>query len=97
MDADNCALACGLVSQSYITQGSQALASRRNLIKALLSNRRMPETGWDEASIEMLIQVGVWVRMREAEQHPAAELTECGYDVLSILECNSKKRQAMYQ
>lgn len=27
-------------------------------IKSLLSSRRMPEKGWDDATIEMLIQVG---------------------------------------
>jgi len=61
MDADNCALACGFVSPSYIHQGEQALAARRKQIKALLSSRRLPERGWDEATIEMLLQVGVGV------------------------------------
>ncbi len=56
MDEDNCALACGLVSASYINQGAQALAGRRRMIKALLSSRRLPERGWDEATIEMLLQ-----------------------------------------
>jgi len=56
MDADNCAAACGLVSRSYITQGEQALARRRRLIKTLLSQRRLPQQGWDDATIEMLLQ-----------------------------------------
>lgn len=58
MDSDNCELACRLVSSSYISQGAQALSARRNAIKALLSNRRLPQRGWDEATIEMLLQVG---------------------------------------
>lgn len=58
MDAANCALATTLVSKSYIAQGQQALSTRHRQIKALLSNRRLPEKGWDESTIEMLIQVG---------------------------------------
>jgi hypothetical protein len=60
MDADNCALASRLVSPSYINQGAQALATRRRLVKALLSSRRLPARGWDEATIEMLLTVGAW-------------------------------------
>jgi hypothetical protein len=58
MDPDNCALAARLVSPSYISQGAQALATRRRLVKALLSSRRLPQRGWDEATIEMLLTVG---------------------------------------
>ncbi|KAF6259689.1 selenocysteine synthase [Scenedesmus sp. NREL 46B-D3] len=56
MDADNLQLASSLVSASYVSQGGAALAARRRLIKGLLSNRRLPQTGWDEATIEMLLQ-----------------------------------------
>ncbi|PNH00228.1 O-phosphoseryl-tRNA(Sec) selenium transferase, partial [Tetrabaena socialis] len=56
MNADNCSLAVGLVSKSYIRQGEQALARRQRLIKALLSSRKLPEKGWDEATVEMLIR-----------------------------------------
>ncbi|KAI8474694.1 MAG: selenocysteine synthase [Monoraphidium minutum] len=56
MDQENCDLAAGLVSASYIAQGAQALAARRRMVKALLSNRRLPERGWDEATIEMLLR-----------------------------------------
>jgi hypothetical protein len=58
MDEANCELACGMVSAAYIRQGAQALASRRRLVKALLSSRRLPQRGWDEATTEMLLQVG---------------------------------------
>jgi O-phospho-L-seryl-tRNASec:L-selenocysteinyl-tRNA synthase len=57
MNSDNCGLASQLVSRSYISQGQQALAARQRLVKALLSSRRLPEQGWDEASIQMLMQV----------------------------------------
>ena len=57
MDPRNCALASGLVSANYIQQGQQALAARANLIKSLLSQRKLPFNGWDDATIEMLIQV----------------------------------------
>ncbi|EFJ42488.1 hypothetical protein VOLCADRAFT_66969 [Volvox carteri f. nagariensis] len=56
MNPDNCALASGLISLSYIRQGEQALARRQRLVKSLLSSRRLPERGWDEATIEMLIR-----------------------------------------
>uniref|UniRef100_A0A383VZ09 O-phosphoseryl-tRNA(Sec) selenium transferase n=1 Tax=Tetradesmus obliquus TaxID=3088 RepID=A0A383VZ09_TETOB len=56
MDADNLQLAASLVSASYISQGGAALAARRRLVKGLLSNRRLPQEGWDEATIEMLLQ-----------------------------------------
>ena len=58
MDEANCELACGLVSSSYIEQGKQSIKSRSNLVKALLSSRRLPEEGWDELTIERLLQVG---------------------------------------
>ena len=56
MNADNCALARGLVSPSYVAQGAEALAKRQKLIKTVLSQRRLPQTGWDDATIELFIQ-----------------------------------------
>ncbi|KAK3284208.1 hypothetical protein CYMTET_8131 [Cymbomonas tetramitiformis] len=56
MNAENLLLAQNLVSQTYINQGRDGIARRQNLIKSLLSNRRLPENGWDDASIEMLLQ-----------------------------------------
>mmetsp|Transcript_27569 Transcript_27569/g.70228 ORF Transcript_27569/g.70228 Transcript_27569/m.70228 type:complete len:506 (-) Transcript_27569:1835-3352(-) len=56
MDEANSALACSLVSRSYIAQGMQALGGRHKAVKALLSSRRLPDKGWDEATIEMFIQ-----------------------------------------
>ena len=57
MNPANCALASGLVSPTYVQQGQQALSARSNLIKSLLSLRKMPLNGWDDATIEMLLQV----------------------------------------
>ncbi|KAK9831899.1 hypothetical protein WJX81_006837 [Elliptochloris bilobata] len=56
MNADNCALARGLVSPSYVAQGAEALAKRQKLVKAVLSQRRLPQAGWDDATIELFIQ-----------------------------------------
>ena len=56
MNADNCVLARGLVSASYVAQGAEALAKRQKLIKTLLSQRRLPQSGWDDATIELFIQ-----------------------------------------
>jgi hypothetical protein len=40
-----------------IVQGSEALTRRHNLVRTLLANRRLPTTGWDDATIEMFLQV----------------------------------------
>lgn len=57
MDAQNLDLAARLVSSRYIKAGEQALATRRSQIKGLLSQRRMPEEGWDDLTIEAFLQV----------------------------------------
>ena len=43
------------VSTRYVRQGREAITTRQRLASALLSSRRLPERGWDEASIEMLL------------------------------------------
>ena len=48
-------LAEGLVDAAYVRQGIDALNARHNLVTSLLSQRRMPENGWDDASIEYLL------------------------------------------
>lgn len=55
MDDKNCDIASSLVSPGYIRQGSQALDRRRKIIKSLLSERRLPKVGWDDAMIELFI------------------------------------------
>ncbi|GAQ82108.1 O-phospho-L-seryl-tRNASec:L-selenocysteinyl-tRNA synthase [Klebsormidium nitens] len=56
MDGANLQLAESLLSKSYVLQGQQALKQRHNLVKSLLSNKRLPDTGWDDASIEWFLQ-----------------------------------------
>ena len=47
---------CGVgVSQRYVKQGREALRSRSKLASALISSKRLPEKGWDDASIEALL------------------------------------------
>jgi hypothetical protein len=57
MNAENLTLALEFVSKSYVELGAQALAKREGLIKSLLSQRRLPKLGWDEATIEIFIRV----------------------------------------
>ena len=56
MTPENVALASTLVSRGYIEQGAQALARRRRRITSLLSERRLPEAGWEEANISLLVR-----------------------------------------
>ena len=55
MNEGNLKLATGLVDAAYIKQGAQGLQTRQNLVKVLLSQRRLPKEGWDDASIEHLL------------------------------------------
>ena len=48
-------LASTLVPETYIQQGVQALSKRHALFRRLLEHRRMPDQGWDEASIEYIL------------------------------------------
>ena len=51
MNESNIALAKGLVHAGYIQQGAQGLAARQKLVTSLLSERRLPAHGWDEAGV----------------------------------------------
>lgn len=61
MNHDVCDLVASskLISPTYIAQGRAALNAREKLVQSLISNRRLPAVGWDEATIEMLLQVCV--------------------------------------
>ena len=48
-------LLSGLVPQGYVRQGIEALSARHGLFKAVLSSRSLPEHGWDEMSVELLL------------------------------------------
>ena len=61
MDRETLTLAVDLVPKSYITQAESALTARRKLVKTLLSQRSMPVQGWDETSIEYLLQVSLYI------------------------------------
>jgi O-phospho-L-seryl-tRNASec:L-selenocysteinyl-tRNA synthase len=52
MNAGNLKLAMGLVDPNYIKQGGEALKSRENLVKKLLSQRSLPDVAWDDITIE---------------------------------------------
>ena len=49
MNDANFSLAEGLVSSGYVRQAQQARRARENMVKTLLSQRRMPDAGWDDA------------------------------------------------
>ena len=75
MDQDNCSLAASLVSASYVSQGAQALAKRDKLVKTLLSQRKLPDAGWDEATILKFIQVPSAVQRRPANFRGASTVS----------------------
>jgi O-phospho-L-seryl-tRNASec:L-selenocysteinyl-tRNA synthase len=56
MNEQNFELAKGLVDGAYINQGAQSLKTRQNLFKVLLSQRKIPEEGWDDETIEYFLQ-----------------------------------------
>ncbi|RMX66917.1 hypothetical protein DD238_000952 [Peronospora effusa] len=56
MNAKNASLAEQLVPSTYVQQGMTAIRSREKLITTLLAQRRLPDEGWDNASVEMLLQ-----------------------------------------
>ena len=45
-----------LVKETYIRQGVESIQSRSNLLKALLSDRRLPQNGLDDSTIEYFMQ-----------------------------------------
>lgn len=55
MNSDVFRLAEGLVPASYIRQGEQARHAREAQLKSLLSQRRLPDKGWDEGTLELVL------------------------------------------
>uniref|UniRef100_A0A7S0G372 O-phosphoseryl-tRNA(Sec) selenium transferase n=1 Tax=Rhodosorus marinus TaxID=101924 RepID=A0A7S0G372_9RHOD len=55
MDSRNFALAQGLVDSSYVSQARQSRSSREGLVRRLLANRRLPEHGWDDVTINLFL------------------------------------------
>lgn len=56
MNAKNAQLAEAFVPSTYVQQGLDALRNREQLLTVLLSQRRVPDEGWDEQSVEMALQ-----------------------------------------
>ncbi|KAG7401248.1 hypothetical protein PHYBOEH_002432 [Phytophthora boehmeriae] len=56
MNAKSAELAAQLVPATYIQQGLDAVRSREKLVTTLLAQRRLPDNGWDDASVELLLQ-----------------------------------------
>jgi len=48
-------LGSALVDAAYVNQGAEALRGREKKLSQLLAQRKVPEYGWDELSIEMLL------------------------------------------
>ena len=45
-----------LIPRTYVQQGLQNIQSRENLIQSLLKHQKLPKDGWDDQTIEVLIQ-----------------------------------------
>ncbi|RLN36734.1 hypothetical protein BBO99_00001769 [Phytophthora kernoviae] len=56
MNAKSIELAAQLVPATYIQQGLDAVRSREKLVTTLLAQRRLPDDGWDDGSVELLLQ-----------------------------------------
>ncbi|KAH9503237.1 hypothetical protein Btru_068519 [Bulinus truncatus] len=56
MNKENFELCGKLISHSYVTQGTQARVSHENKIKQLLQHRKLPDEGWSDQTIELLLQ-----------------------------------------
>lgn len=56
MNSQHFELLKGLVNPNYVQQAEQARNSRSKLITSLLTQRRLPDNGWPEADIQMLME-----------------------------------------
>ncbi|TYZ63309.1 hypothetical protein PybrP1_005941 [[Pythium] brassicae (nom. inval.)] len=57
MNARSVELAEGVVTPTYVRQGLEALRAREQLLTTLLAQRRVPDVGWDDASVELALAV----------------------------------------
>lgn len=55
MNSENIKLAGNIIDKNYIDLASDSINSRNNQVKILLSQRQLPEEGWDDISIEYLL------------------------------------------
>ncbi|XP_038075876.1 O-phosphoseryl-tRNA(Sec) selenium transferase-like [Patiria miniata] len=56
MNPDIHALCERLIPATYVQQGREARRAHENKIRNLLEHRKWPEEGWDDATIELLLQ-----------------------------------------
>lgn len=56
MNADIYRLASNFVLKSYVDQAQAARRTRERLIESLLSQRRLPNEGWDEVTVELFLR-----------------------------------------
>ena len=52
MNEKNFELARNLIPRTYVYQGRDAIRRREKQVTELLSNRKIPEIGWDNQTIE---------------------------------------------
>ncbi|KAK2150264.1 hypothetical protein LSH36_415g02035 [Paralvinella palmiformis] len=55
MNQENYKLCEKLISSTYVQQGSQAKRMHENKVRQLLEQRKWPEQGWDDQTIEILL------------------------------------------
>lgn len=56
MNAQHFELLKGLINPNYALQAEQARNSRSKMVTALLTQRRLPDEGWDDASIRLFLE-----------------------------------------
>jgi O-phospho-L-seryl-tRNASec:L-selenocysteinyl-tRNA synthase len=56
MNEDTFKIAEGLISANYVRQSQQAVQTRQRVFKTLLSQRGLPDEGWDDQTIEIFLQ-----------------------------------------
>ena len=56
MNEEILSLACGFVPERYVRHAAQAKKRRENLIRGILSSRKLPVEGLDDLTIELLLQ-----------------------------------------
>ncbi|GFS24281.1 O-phosphoseryl-tRNA(Sec) selenium transferase [Elysia marginata] len=69
-----------LVPQAYISQGAQARTSHEHLIKQLIEHRKLPQQGWDDQTIELLLNE---LALMDSNNFPG----NCGVGVKSVKNC----------
>uniref|UniRef100_A0A1E1X6Z7 O-phosphoseryl-tRNA(Sec) selenium transferase n=1 Tax=Amblyomma aureolatum TaxID=187763 RepID=A0A1E1X6Z7_9ACAR len=55
MNPDNIVLAKKYIKPSYVVQAGQAIGAHESKVSQLLEQGRIPEVGWDDATIELLL------------------------------------------